>query len=31
VIRVMGEGDNRDLVEDIVDSVVSAVGQAAAA
>jgi len=28
---VMGEGDNRDLVEDIVDSVVSAVGQAAAA
>ena len=31
VIRVMGEGDDRDLVEDIVDSVVSAVGQAAAA
>jgi len=31
VIRVMGEGDNRDLVEDVVDSVVSAVGQAAAA
>lgn len=31
VIRVMGEGDDRDLVEDAVDSIVSALGQAAAA
>jgi phosphoglucosamine mutase len=31
VIRVMGEGDDRDLVEDVVDVVVSALGQAAAA
>jgi phosphoglucosamine mutase len=31
VIRVMGEGDDRDLVEDIVDSICAAVGEAAAA
>ena len=31
VIRVMGEGDDRDLVEDVVDSIVAAVGEAAAA
>jgi phosphoglucosamine mutase len=31
VIRVMGEGDDRDLVEDVVDGVVSALGRAAAA
>jgi phosphoglucosamine mutase len=31
VIRVMGEGDDRDLVEDLVDEIVAAVGDAAAA
>lgn len=31
VIRVMGEGDDRELVEDAVNSIVSALGQAAAA
>jgi phosphoglucosamine mutase len=31
VIRVMGEGDDRDLVEDVVDTIVGAVSQAAAA
>jgi len=31
VIRVMGEGDNRDLVEEAVDMIVSALGSAAAA
>jgi len=31
VIRVMGEGDNRDLVEEAVDMIVSALGLAAAA
>jgi phosphoglucosamine mutase len=31
VIRVMGEGDDRDLVEDVVDAIVAAVGEAAAA
>jgi phosphoglucosamine mutase len=31
VIRVMGEGDNRDLVEEAVDMIVSALGTAAAA
>ncbi|KPF99319.1 phosphoglucosamine mutase [Rhodopseudomonas sp. AAP120] len=31
VIRVMGEGDDRELVEDVVDSIVDAVGSAAAA
>ena len=31
VIRVMGEGDNRDLIEDVVDSIVSAIGDAAVA
>ena len=31
VIRVMGEGDDRDVVEEVVDSVVSALSQAAAA
>jgi phosphoglucosamine mutase len=31
VIRVMGEGDDRELVEDIVDAIVAAVGEAAAA
>jgi phosphoglucosamine mutase len=31
VIRVMGEGDDRDLVEDMVDAIVAAVGEAAAA
>jgi phosphoglucosamine mutase len=31
VIRVMGEGDDRDVVEEAVDLVVSALGQAAAA
>jgi phosphoglucosamine mutase len=31
VIRVMGEGDNRDLVEEAVDIIVSALGLAAAA
>ena len=30
VIRVMGEGDDRFLVEDVVDTIVSALGQAAA-
>jgi phosphoglucosamine mutase len=30
VIRVMGEGEDRILVEDVVDSIVSALGQAAA-
>ena len=31
VIRVMGEGDDRILVEEVVDNIVSALGQAAAA
>jgi len=31
VIRVMGEGDDRDLVEDVVDQIVNALGHAAAA
>ncbi|MDU1671394.1 MAG: phosphoglucosamine mutase, partial [Bradyrhizobium sp.] len=31
VIRVMGEGDDRDLVEEVVDDIVTAVGNAAAA
>lgn len=31
VIRVMGEGDNRDVVEEVVDSIVDALGNAAAA
>ena len=31
VIRVMGEGEDRNLVEDVVDTIVSALGQAAAA
>jgi phosphoglucosamine mutase len=31
VIRVMGEGDDRSLVEDVVDSIVMALSQAAAA
>ncbi len=31
VIRVMGEGDDRILVEEVVDHIVSALGQAAAA
>jgi phosphoglucosamine mutase len=31
VIRVMGEGDDRIMVEEIVDTIVSALGQAAAA
>ena len=31
VIRVMGEGDNRDLVEEAVDMIVSALGTASAA
>jgi phosphoglucosamine mutase len=31
VIRVMGEGDDRDLVEDVVDQIVDALGHAAAA
>jgi phosphoglucosamine mutase len=30
VIRVMGEGDDRILVEEVVDNIVSALGQAAA-
>jgi phosphoglucosamine mutase len=30
VIRVMGEGDDRLLVEEVVDHIVSALGQAAA-
>jgi phosphoglucosamine mutase len=30
VIRVMGEGDDRILVEEVVDRIVSALGQAAA-
>jgi phosphoglucosamine mutase len=30
VIRVMGEGDDRILVEDVVDNIVAALGQAAA-
>ena len=30
VIRVMGEGDDRVLVEEVVDHIVSALGQAAA-
>jgi phosphoglucosamine mutase len=29
VIRVMGEGDDRILVEDVVDHIVTALGQAA--
>jgi phosphoglucosamine mutase len=31
VIRVMGEGDDRDMVEEVVDNIVSALGNAAAA
>ncbi|MFZ5737454.1 MAG: phosphoglucosamine mutase [Pseudomonadota bacterium] len=31
VIRVMGEGDDRDVVEEVVDSIVDALGNAAAA
>jgi phosphoglucosamine mutase len=31
VIRVMGEGDDRFLVEEVVDHIVSALGQADAA
>ena len=31
VIRVMGEGDDRDLVEEVVDTIVDALGHAAAA
>jgi phosphoglucosamine mutase len=31
VIRVMGEGDDRILVEEVVDRIVSALGEAAAA
>jgi phosphoglucosamine mutase len=31
VIRVMGEGDDRILVEDVVDQIVTALGHAAAA
>ena len=31
VIRVMGEGDDRILVEEVVDHIVSALGHAAAA
>jgi phosphoglucosamine mutase len=31
VIRVMGEGDDRILVEEVVDDIVSALGAAAAA
>jgi phosphoglucosamine mutase len=31
VIRVMGEGDDRILVEDVVDQIVNALGHAAAA
>jgi len=31
VIRVMGEGDDRMLVEDVVDQIVNALGHAAAA
>jgi len=31
VIRVMGEGDDRSLVEEVVDHIVTALGQAAAA
>jgi phosphoglucosamine mutase len=31
VIRVMGEGDNRDMVEEVVDTIVDALGNAAAA
>ncbi len=30
VVRVMGEGDDRILVEEVVDNIVSALGQAAA-
>ena len=30
MIRVMGEGDDRLLVEEVVDYIVSALGQAAA-
>jgi phosphoglucosamine mutase len=30
VIRVMGEGEDRVLVEDVVDTIVTALGQAAA-
>jgi phosphoglucosamine mutase len=29
VIRVMGEGDDRDLIEDVVDGIIAAVGRAA--
>lgn len=29
VIRVMGEGDDRDLIEDVVESIIAAVGRAA--
>jgi phosphoglucosamine mutase len=31
VIRVMGEGDDRILIEEVVDDIVSAIGHAAAA
>jgi phosphoglucosamine mutase len=31
VIRVMGEGDDRILVEEVVDRIVTALGEAAAA
>jgi len=30
VIRVMGEGDDRILIEEVVDDIVTALGQAAA-
>ena len=30
VIRVMGEGDDRNMVEEVVDHIVTALGQAAA-
>jgi len=31
VIRVMGEGDDREMVEEVVDNIVTALGDAAAA
>ncbi|MCK7472531.1 MAG: hypothetical protein MZV49_00995 [Rhodopseudomonas palustris] len=31
VIRVMGEGDDREVVEEVVDTICSALGEAAAA
>jgi phosphoglucosamine mutase len=31
VIRVMGEGDDREMVEEVVDTIVHALGHAAAA